>query len=188
MRSETALKKSKLLDTPSLSHQVAIDLANYLDLFSNKSFAIRSLAKETGLNEKTIKRLLAKENKPTYQTLFKLYAIFLNESTYSKLIKVCPKIVSAYLEKFTPSKSVANSKENADFLELMKREPLLAEIYVLAGTGPLLKSAIAWRYGQYGVELLLKLEQKFLIKAIAKDTYVASENGPNLDGAALKFL
>ena len=47
----------------------------------NKSFAIQVLAKESGLSDKTIKRLLAKNNKPTYQTIFKIYSVIFETST-----------------------------------------------------------------------------------------------------------
>lgn len=172
----------------TLCDQVALDLSVYLENFPNKSFAIRFLAKETGLNEKTIKRLLKRENRPTYQTIFKLYSTFLDENDYYSLLEKSPPLITNHLKKFTPTESVTTKKTNEDLLELMKKEPLLAELFVLAGTGPLYKSAVSYRYGQYGVELILKFEEKGYFKELKKDEWVLSSNSPNLDSNTLKFL
>jgi len=172
----------------SVSEQVALDLARYLDSFPNKCFAIRVLAKESGLNEKTIKRLLAKNNKPTYQTIFRLYCVFLNTSDYKTLMEKTPEVIRVTLEKFSPCEGLTQESQNQNFLDLVKKEPLMAELYILAGTGPLAKNAVGFRYGQYGLEILEKLVDAELIIKIDKDTFGLSKNAPNLDGDCLKYL
>ncbi|MFT6603450.1 MAG: transcriptional regulator with XRE-family HTH domain, partial [Bacteriovoracaceae bacterium] len=87
-----------------LGDQVSLDLANYLDSFPNKSFAIRILAKETGINARTIKRLLQKENQPSIPTMFKLYSVFTGEETGEKLLLACPDSVRTEFENYGPSK------------------------------------------------------------------------------------
>src|SRR5690606_23853219 len=106
MEREISLAQSNGISrAPSLKDQVALDLEVYFAKFASKNFAIRILAKETGLNEKTIKRIFAKENKPTYQTIYKLYAIFLEESNYHSLLKKCPEVVRRYIENYSPAES-----------------------------------------------------------------------------------
>jgi len=187
MEIQTGEKQGITLDLP-LCEQVALDLANYLDGFPNKSFAIRYLAKETGLNEKTIKRILKKENKPTYMTLFKLYTTFFETMDFEKLLLLVPVGISKHLEDFTPCESIVSKEINGEFLELVKTDPLMAELFVLAGTGSLHRGAISYRYGEYGVELVHRLEDKGFLKALDKDTWIVPRNCPNLDSEALKFL
>lgn len=188
MRKQT---ESEVLMAPKsmpLGDQVAFDMAQYLDRFPNKSFAIRVLARECELNEKTIKRILNRENKPTYQTLTKLYSVFFEIQDFDVLLEKCPEVVRSYIEDYSPTAVVAHQKSNDDLIALLKKEPLLAEIYILAGTNPIDVRAIGFRYGQYGVELVEKLANENILVAVAKDKYILSPTAPNLDGDALKFL
>ncbi len=173
---------------PSLQTQLASDLAAYLKKFPNKNFAIRILAKESGLNEKTIRRLLSEENRPTYQTTFKLYSIFLEEEAYDKLLALCPAVVRTYLQDFSPSQSVANHTREAKLLELFQSEPVSAELFVMAGTGSLKQSEVEKQFGQYGLAILKRLLEAGLLLEVSKGTYSLSPKVPNLDGQVLKVL
>lgn len=174
--------------TPKVLEQVRLDLANYLDGFSSKTFATRKLAKETGLNPKTIKRLLAGENKPTYHTLFKLYSVLLDEPNGECLLQKCPKVIAKEIKDYNPVESKETSFQQSDFLAFIQKEPLLIEILILAGTGPLHKSKVAYQFGQYGLELLEKLIQKGFLKEVEKEVYGHTKNVPNFDGETLKFM
>lgn len=171
----------------TLEEQVARDLGLYLEKFPNKTFAIRILAKESGLNQKTIRRLMARENRPSYQTLYKLYSIFLEEENYSELLKICPKVVKERIEDYNPCDDSKKTR-SIELLAQFKNEPLFAELFVLAGTSPLNKNAIAFRFGEYGLEVIDKLLKEDLLQEIEKDTYTLSRNTPPLDGECLKFL
>jgi transcriptional regulator with XRE-family HTH domain len=172
----------------SLGEQVSLDLAKYLDSFPNKSFAVRVLAKETGVNARTIKRLLQKENQPSIPTLFKLYSAFTGEEIGEKLLLVCPDVIRKEFEKYGPCKLENTKYKKVNFLELIEQDPLMGELFVLAGTGPLYKDAVCFRYGQYGVELLEKLEQLNLLKKTDKDRYEMGSNCPTFDGEIIKNL
>lgn len=186
---KTPVSKSPEKDKFSdIREQVALDLAKYLEQYPNKNFAVRVLAKETGLNEKTIKRLINRENSPTYQTVFKLYSIFFDSENSDDVLEKCPAIIREYLKDFSPDLKIANHQREVQLLELLKKEPLYAEIFVLAGTAPLNVSAIGFRYGQYGVEILEKLEEENILIKTSKDTYTMSPKVPALDGETLKFL
>ncbi|MCO4794007.1 MAG: hypothetical protein KC493_09855 [Bacteriovoracaceae bacterium] len=185
---EECINNSKAFIGHNVQEQVAIDLAVYLENFSNRSFAIKYLAKESGLNEKTIQRLLKQNNRPTYQTLFKLYSIFYDESEFKKLLNIIPTGISNYLQSYTPCDVVSKVSDNHDFLDTIKKDPLMAELFVLSGTGPLHRQAMAYRYGEYGLELISKLESLSYLKKIDKDIWTISDKAPNLDADSLKFL
>lgn len=171
-----------------LGDQVSLDLANYLDNFPNKSFAVRVLAKETGVNARTIKRLLQRENQPSIPTLFKLYSAFTGEETGEKILLECPEIIRLEFEKYGPCKLENTKYKKVNFLELLEEDPLIGELFVLAGTGPLYKDAVCFRYGQYGVELIEKLEKLNLLKRTDKDRYEIGSNCPTFDGEIIKNL
>lgn len=179
---------AKLKRDLSLGEQVSLDLADYLDSFPNKSFAIRVLAKETGVNARTIKRLLQKENQPSIPTLFKLYTAFTGELELEKLLLVCPDIIRVEFENYGPCKLENTKQKKINFLELLEEDPLIGELYVLAGTGPLYKDAVSFRYGQYGAELVEKLEKLNLLKKTDKDRYEIGSNAPIFDGEIIKNL
>jgi hypothetical protein len=171
-----------------IADQVAIDIADYISKFANKSFGLRILASESELNEKTLKRLLAKKNNPTYQTLFRLYMVFLDTRNEETVILKAPTLISDELKKFNPKDLRKKVKKEYDFAEMIYREPVLGELFVLAGTGSLHGNTIAFKYGQYGMDLLKKLEDLDIVKEVDKNTYGLTPDGPTLDGKVLKNL
>ena len=171
-----------------LGDQVALDLSNYLEKFPNKSFGIRILAKESGLNERTIKRLLGRKNSPTYQTLFSLYGVFLETLDEDKILDLAPESVQSFLREKNHKEYKVQKESKLNFEEVLKEEPLMAEFFVLAGTGPLDTSAIAFKFGQYGLELIKKMEGYGLLQEVDKGVYTLASQLPNLDGKILKFL
>lgn len=168
--------------------QVRLDLTDFIDRFSNKTFAVRKLAKESGLNQKTIRRLLAGENKPTYQTLYNLYRVFLDEEDCSELIKKCPKVIAEEIKNYNPQIKEKRKVKSPHFLELIKKEPVLIELIILAGSSSLHRNQVAYRYGEYGLELLAKLIEMKLLSEVEKDVYCATEEIPQFDGEILKFI
>tara|TARA_R110002072_G_scaffold534_5_gene3766 strand:- start:20929 stop:21765 length:837 start_codon:yes stop_codon:yes gene_type:complete len=175
-------------DKLCLSTQVAHDLKEYLSQFSNPSFGIRVLSKETGLNPKTIKRLMEAQNKATYQTLFLLYSEFYETKDLCELLDKAPMVVADKIKDFTPCESTCDEDKLDKLIDSMKKEPIMAELFVLAGTGPLLTSVVGFRYGQYGIQILEKLVQEELLIKVNNETYILSKKTPTLTGKALKFL
>ena len=177
--------KSRTLDLVS---QVALDLAHYLDGFSNKNFGIRILANESGVNERTIKRLLARKNQPSAPTLFKLYMTFTEKLEVSQMLKDCPEVIRNEIKDKCPDKNKGKKFCKTNFLELIEADPLMGELYVLAGTGPLFKDSVSFRFGQYGVELLDKLEELQILMKKDRNTYVLGGNSPTFDGPVIKSI
>lgn len=172
-----------------LEDQVSLDINNYCLNFPNKQFALRILAQETGLNVKTLSRLLARKNKPTYQTLYKLYSALFQEENYEKLVTLCPEVVKQKMSTCAPDKTKYIKKtKDTDLLKLFKSNPLSIEIFVLVSISGLDKSAIAYKYGEYGVNVIDKLIEIRLVNEVKKGHYRISENTPILDAESLKLL
>jgi hypothetical protein len=188
LRLETTSLTDQDVKDISLAEQVSLDLANHLDTYTNKSFGMRTLAADSDITEKTIKRLLAKKNNPTYQTLFRLYMVFLDTNSEEEVVEKCPEVVRKELENKNPKKLRKKIKKEYDFSEMIYREPLLGELYILAGTSELHANSVAYRYGQYGVDLLKRLEELDILKQSNKNIYTLSSNGPALDGKVIKNL
>lgn len=172
----------------SVLDQVRMDLSSYIDCYSNKTFAVRQLAKESGLSSKTIKRLLAGENKPTYQTLFRLYSVFLDEQDYSLVLKKCPSLIREEIKDYNPQDKEERKFSQPNFLDVIKKEPLLIELLIQAACKPLHKSRIAFRYGEYGLELLEKLTSFNYLKEIEENVFGITKDVPQFDGEMLKFI
>jgi len=175
-------------ESKDLINQVALDLANYLDGFSNKNFGIRILANESDVNERTIKRLLSRKNHPSGGTLLKLYTAFTGKFELEQVLRACPDLVRREIEARCPDKKGNKKYCKTNFLALIEKDPLLGELYVLAGTGPLYKDSVVFRYGQYGLELLEKLESLHILKLIDKNTYGLGLNSPTFTAAVIKEL
>lgn len=172
----------------SLVDQIECDLLQYIDRFPNKNFAIQVIAKESGLSQKTIKRLLLKRNRPTYQTIFKIYAVLFETSEYKQLMSLIPKVIQEALKTFSPGEKVCIESENRKFLDFIEQEPLLAELFILAATGTLDKNNVVFKYGQYGLNSLKKLEMSGYIVQVDNSSYKVSNSTPNFDSKCLKFL
>lgn len=172
----------------SLSDQVSLDISRYLESFPNINFAIRILATETSLSEKTIKRLIQRKNTPTYQTLIKLYSAFLDESNIEKVIAMCPDIVAKVIKDSNPHGCELENSSEVQLLKIFKEEPMAAEVYVLAGISKLEKNVVAFRYGQFGLSILERLSKEGILNEVEKGVFSLSKNCPNMDGECLKFL
>lgn len=191
MNFDTENSEKTLSDSHTCSdycEQIRLDLESFISNFPNKSFAIRVLAKESAISEKTIKRLLKKTNRPTYDTIFALYAVILEtEDEELILSKVAPSL-SNYLNQMTARKLKKKKNLDYDFLEMLKKDPVICELFVQAATGGVNESAIGYRYGQYGLELLERMSELKILRAVDKGVYELSPHAPSVEGEVLKFI
>jgi len=171
-----------------LMSQVASDLAFYIDQFSNKTLALRNLSKETKLNEKTLRRLLKKENKPSSHTLHKIYFAMTKSSNEEEMLASCPAIIRKCLCELNIDKLKREIPKQYDFLNLIESYPILGEVYALLGTKNLDISEVVYRFGQYGADILSKLSTLGIAQEIDKGLYKLSDKQPHLDGSSLKLL
>lgn len=182
--------KAKGKTSLCLEEQLAFDLKNYLTQFPNEKFAMRIVSQETGLNQKTIKRLLNCENKPTHQTLLKLYALFFQLDDYQEVLAKAPVIIRERIQNYSPDEEILGKKKRSQtsLIEMLKVEPLASELVILAALMPIQMSTICFRYGDYGLKVLKQLETAGILVEQERDCYIMAPQGPDFDAECLKIL
>lgn len=176
-------------ELPNVAEQVATDIGLFLEKYKRRSFALRLLSKKTDINEKTLRRLLSHENKPSYPTLLRLY-FFLTESTNEQeLLQRVPEVVRRELEeKKTSAVQMKLPEKQFDFLSSIEKQPILGELYVLAAMRDIHRHEVILKYGEYGLELLELMVKADLIRAVDKNTFTVSPNGPVFDSKVIKAI
>ena len=59
----------------SLKDQVSLDLSQKIEEFRNPRIGVRILSEKMGISKRTIKRLVEKESRPCFKTLYKIYCV-----------------------------------------------------------------------------------------------------------------
>lgn len=172
----------------SIEEQVARDLEGYLNFFPNRTFALRNLSKETGLNEKTLRRLIKRENTPSNQTLFKLYFLFTQANSEKEVLESCPPIIRERLSEFELDTFEKITPKNYDFLEVIQSDPIIGEIYLMLATKKVDLSFILYHFGQYGSRSIERLVSLNLACQVDNGLYTLSKKQPYLNASLLKAL
>ncbi|MCP4915079.1 MAG: hypothetical protein GY909_18315 [Oligoflexia bacterium] len=171
-----------------LIDQVAIDLKSKLAEYNNIKTGITQLSGESGLSERTLYRMLNKENKPTYQSLFKIYKTIFKSSNESLLLDLVPEVVRAEILKRNPNPIKENVTYHQDIETEIYYDKTFAEIYFLAACAPVSNELIQYRYGMNG---MLTVEKMIEMKALqmSKDgLYTLGENQANFSAKTLKRI
>lgn len=167
---------------------VAQELGQYLAGFENEQYAIRKLSAEAGVTSKTIKRILNLENFPTYQTVFKLFAVIYGTANESVIFNKAPLVIRKYIEHKNPNCLKDCFQLDVNLFELMNQNPIIAELIVLAGINDLNLSTVAFKYGEYGLNSLNRLVEQKVFIPISKDVYALSPHLPHFDAKTIKYV
>lgn len=163
------------------------DIESYFASFTNRKFAIRQLSKLAGISQKTLERILAKTNNPSYQTIFKIYFVIFGTQDEQIVLEKVSSSVRTILIKANP-KTLKAKKNDSNLSVIFSNDPIASEIFVLAGLGKININAIAYQFGIYGIKVLESLVDKDILLQISKQEYLLNPNHPELDGKALKEL
>lgn len=175
-----------------LREQVALDLRTKLEDYRNHKIGVRILAQKMDISERTLNRLLKLENRPTYQTLLKIYSVIFETSNEDTLLKLVPSIIRETVLKQLPSKK-KNSKGLVnqvlpDIAGEIFYDRCFAELYVLASCAPLTRELIQYRFGLHGMTTLEKMIELKAIKQNSQGQYILGENQIELDTKTLKKI
>jgi hypothetical protein len=158
---------STKVSSPELIDLVVNDILNYFKDSSDIKKSLRFMSRKINLHEKTLFRLVNKENFPSYSSLYKIYRfIFNSENDLLVLEKLHPQI-RQFLLQANPQALPPNAQLVSEQLQQeVLSNPVLRELYVLAGTGSLKKDFVLNRFGQYGLESVNKLLKLAVLKEI----------------------
>lgn len=153
-----------------------------LKQYKDQKKGLRILSNKMGIHEKTLNRILNGENKPGYQTIFKIYRVYFNEYNDAKVLELVPEVIRQFLLKnnaqvFSPEKNYSTIAD----MELQKN-PIVSELYIIAATGSVSRDEIEFRFGNYGIELLNRMLEKNLLQETHKDIFVTGLNHPVFTG------
>lgn len=160
--------------------QVATDLNRYLASGRDRRKRLKFLSKKIEVHEKTLQRISARENRPSYITVFKIYRFLLNEPDDVKVLERCPLTVRSYLKNSNPQTLKSDISYSVDFEREMAGNPVMAEIVVLASTGTVKAAVIKKRFGDYGIRIAESLVLKNVLDKISATEYCSGRVSINM--------
>lgn len=169
-----------------LKAQVCEDLQKALLQYKDEKIALRILSNKMKVHEKTLKRILTAQNRPGYQTLYKIYRVLLNAPNDTLLFEMAPPIVASALEKGNPKTISKDIIFSVDTEEEIQKDRAFLEIYFLAGTGAVTKEFISFRFGEHGMETAKKMLKLGVLDVQKDGTFILGKNQANLGAEAIK--
>jgi len=156
--------------------QVARDLQEKVDEYTDPKKGMKALAILMGIHEKTLKRLISCENRPGYQTLFKIYRTIYHTNNDTQVISLAPKIVKEFLLKTHPKGMSEAIQYTLDIERELRKDPVFSEIYLLCGTGGTTREYVAYNFGRYGERVFEKMIDQEVITPVDKFHYKLGKN------------
>ncbi len=172
----------------NLTDQVAADLSAKIAEYKSVKIGIRLLSAKMEVSERTLYRLLGKENKPTYQTLYKLYRTIFKTNNDSLLLELVPSIVREEICKVNPNKEVSTVSYQRNIEAEIYYDKTFAEIYFLAACSPVTNELIQYRYGMSGMITLERMIEMKALKRLNNGQYTVGENQANFSAKTLKRI
>lgn len=173
----------------ALMSQVAQDIHTFLESSRDPQKGLNLLSRKTSLHEKTLRRLLQQEHRPGYITLFKLYRFLLGTNSDSEILDNAPSVVADFLKKANP-KTQTPSAQKAEFsgaiTEELKKDPVMLDLYFLAGCGPLHHDEVLLQMGLLGLKTIEKMKGLGLLEEITPRHWKLGSVQANLDADLLK--
>lgn len=169
-----------------LREQVATDLRNYLDQFSDPKKAVRIASINIGIHQKTLKRLIEQSNTPTYLTLYKIYREIFDIKNDSLLLQMVPEIIKKELVKENPKDIVSNIQFNVEVEDEINSDPVFMDIYFLSNAGILTREYIQFKFGEYGLSIVSKMLKSNILEINDRGIYVQGTNQANLSPLTIK--
>ena len=182
------LNNQNISELSELKQVVANDLEKKLKEYSNRKVGLRLLSQKMDINSRTLTRLLEQENRPTYQTLLKIYHTIFQTKDFSLLEERAPEQVIKEIKKHCPDikDQVSVSLPKIDNELLYDR--FFCELYVQAGCGPISKEFIQYRFGVIGLETIEKMIELQAIILTKNNQYIIGPNQPRFSAEIIKRM
>jgi len=169
-----------------LKERVALDLEKKLSEYRDRKVGMRLLAQKIKVNERTVARLLRQENRPTYQTLLKIYGSVFNTTNEAQIVELAPDIVSDEIKKHFPEVVNKTTLPMPEIENELLHDRCFTELYIMSGCGALSLEFVQYRYGVHGVETLDKMVELRALKITNEGHYIIGDNEVNFSPEVLK--
>lgn len=160
----------------SVLEQISSDLSKLVNSNPDSKKFLKTLSQKTDIHLKTLSRILNQENRPNYTTVLKIYRFILGEFDDVKVVEKAPPVIKKYLKDSIPQAMARGIQYSSSVDMEIQKNPVFAEIYILAGTGKITKSEIAARFGKYGLEIVEQMLDKNVLAEIRAGEMIL---GPN---------
>ena len=171
-----------------LKKTVSKDLENKLLEFKSRKIGVRLFAQRVNVNERTVNRLLKQENRPTYQTLLKIYGVIFNTLNEALIVELAPKVVSDEIKKHYPEVVLRRTAPMPDIGNDVLHDRCFTDLYVMAGCGPISLDFVQYRYGVHGVETIERMVELRVLKKSKEGHYLPGENEIEFTPKVLKRI
>lgn len=166
--------------------QITCDLNTSLDLFKDRKKGLQLISRKTGIHEKTLLRLLSKEHKPGYLTVYKLYRYILQTESDTEIIKRVHPVIASYLKKHNPKNTSDGIEYSVNIEQEILKDRTFSEIFFMAGSGNITKAEIKELYGLNGLQILEKMLRLGVLQKITSDEFTIGQVQANLSTETLK--
>lgn len=170
----------------NLRDQVAIDLKNYMEQFSDPKKGLRLASIKIGIHKKTLKRLIDKENTPTYLTLYKIYREIFSIRNDSILLQMVPDVVKKELIKENPKDILKDIQFNVEVEDEICSDPVFMDIYFLSNAGLLTREFVQFKFGEYGMNIVSKMLNENILEVDSYGVFKQGTNQANLSPVTIK--
>lgn len=172
----------------ALSGDVAASLEQALASFKDPKKGLRILSRKMGVHEKTLKRLLHREHRPGYITLYKIFRVLTQAPDDIALLELVPASVREELIRENPKPHTPGVVYRGDFEKDLLKDQVFAEIYFAAAAGGIRRPEIQAHYGRHGLKVLDRMTLLRLTKEQRPEFYVLGENQLNLTSRGIKHV
>ncbi|WP_034720095.1 hypothetical protein [Bacteriovorax sp. DB6_IX] len=185
---EVDTNSSRVCHSLGLREQVSLDIQTKINEYRSDKIGLRLIAEKMGINEKTLRRLIKKENRPTYNTLLKIYRVLLGTQNDSLVIELAPEVVREEILKSHPAGIPQSVNHSLDVEAEIKNDRCFAELYVLAGCGMITKDLVQFRLGQMGIQTMERMLKMNVLSRAGENSFVLGKNQAPLSPETLANL
>lgn len=188
IQNEALTKRGSPVAKTDLYEVISTELHSFLNSSDHPNKRLNLISKKTGIHVKTLKRILNKENRPTAQTIFKIYQYITQAEELEDVIKNCCSTVGNYLKKNISQ----NLKPLLHFTDpgqiKFKENPVFTEIYVLCSLTKLTASDLMTRFGRYGIEIAESMVKDGILEKTRNHSYIIGKKQISLNPEDLLYI
>lgn len=172
-------KQSKVVGLSEHSEDVleivSRDLNRFLEDGHDRQKRLSFLSRKTEIHQKTLKRLAQKENRPSGETVLKLYRFFLNVERDIDVLDGVTGELKKYLDKCFSREMLLSTASTEDDASFFKENPVAIEIYLIGAIQGITTGFIRKKFGEYGLKILGDLVKERFLSEKSPDEFTIGQ-------------